>query len=186
MAVKSSNLQGLLSRLGRSSTPEVKNSPFGITLGSITNINELNPGDVLLISTHATIRELSDPHKYAFGVPGMLIEQAQDHRFKYLIIDSEAFDQGPWLGSDNGGNKHLADEIFTAGGLMRKRGAIVFFIPRHQEQKANNGPEIPRIMSTCTVDLSDIPELDLEEQAPQTQLFNDWTEIARKRDSDGN
>lgn len=186
MAVKASNLQGLLSRLGRSSTPEVKNSPFGITLSSITNINELSLGDILLISTHDTIRNLNEPHKYAFGVPGMLIEQAQDQRYRYLIIDSEAFDQGPWLGADNGGNKHLADEIFTAGGLMRKRGAIVFFIPRYQDHKGNNGPEIPRIMSTCTVDLSDIPDLDLEEQAPQTQLFNDWTEIARKRESDAN
>lgn len=185
MAIRTSNVGGLLARLGRSSTPEVKKSPFGITLGSITRINEDIPGNILTVSNPGTISSVKSPENYTFGVPGMLVEQAKDVSFEYFIIDANAFDNGPWIGSDNGGNKHLADEIFNAGSTMRARGAMVFYIPRSRDQSFLNGPEIPRLISTSTVDLSRVPEVDLEEQAPQSELWEEWIEIARKREING-
>lgn len=185
MAIRTSNVGGLLARLGRSSTPEVKQSPFGITLGSITKINEDIAGNILIVSNQETIKSVRNPEVYTFGVPGMLVEQAKDTSFEYLIIDANAFNDGPWMGSDNGGNKHLADEIFNAGSTMRARGAMVFYIPRARGQNYMNGPEILRLISTSTVDLSRVPEVDLEEQAPQSELWEEWIEIARKREING-
>lgn len=182
MAVKKSNAKSILARLGRASTPEVEKSNFGISLGSLTKISEHCRGSVLIISKPETFRSLSNPDNYVFGVPGMLVEQANNLSIEYLIIDAESFDEGPWLDADNGGNMHLSEEIFSAGVALRTRGAVVFFIPRPSHRKNKNGSEIPRIISTSTLDLSNIPELDLEEQAPQSTLFEEWSCIARKRE----
>lgn len=168
----------LLAKLGRASTPPVKKSSFGITLKGMLKPAEATAPSSILVSTPESFHALPEPAGYQFGIPGVITEQAAQDCVTRLVIDAMAFHSGPWLGTDNGGNKHLADEVFEAGRLIRARGGIVMFLP---DPSTTAGPELARIRSTATIDLSRIPEEDLEEEAPQTVDWQYWANMAKGR-----
>lgn len=168
----------LLAKLGRASTPPLKKSSFGITLNGMLKPAETTTPSSILVSTPESFHILPEPATYQFGIPGVLSEQAAEDCVTRMVIDAAAFHSGPWLGTDNGGNKHLADEVFEAGRLIRARGGVVMFLP---DPSTTDGPEIARIRSTATVDLSHIPAEDLEEKAPQTGDWQYWATMSKKR-----
>ena len=161
----------LLESLGRSSTPPVKKNAFGLDFGNFLGpaMFPSSPNASLVIGTPALFDAWPSDNEAICGVPGLIAEQAANTQFSRLIIDAEAFYTGPWMGADSGGQRHLAEEIFEAGRIFRATGRSVFYLscPVH-------GPEFDNayIRSTSTVDLGDVPEVDLEEGAPQSSLWD--------------
>lgn len=182
MSQEKDNVSILLENLGRASTPPVKESPFGITLGSLIGL-----GTAPLSSTHTLVigskSFLEFAHQQGFtltlAVPGIAPEQAADPSITAMVIDVDAFNEGSWLGADDGTSKLLAEQIFEAGRVLRSKGKNVFWIP---SSRYTRGCYYARIKSTSTIDITHIPEVDLEEQAPQSPLWNLLQTYVEKRD----
>lgn len=174
------SVHALLSRLGRSSTPAVKESTFGISLGKLVGLHASpeSPEKLLAVAPCEAVKQLQSQVSVIFGSPGLLREQASSGQISYMVIDCTAFDSGPWLGADNGGNTHLAEEIFDAGRQIRARGGVVFIVT---PPARIGGPDFARIFSTSTVDILDVPEEDLEEDAPQSALWQAVQQLATTR-----
>lgn len=177
------NLDKLLTRLGRSSTPDVKENQAGLTYGSFLEsaIQPQHPDSSLVIGSDTLWSRWPADAPAVHAMPGSLTGQAENLSFSRLVIDAEAFRSGPWLGSDTGGNQHLADEIFEAGRIFRATGRFVLWLPGQGAE----GFSTARIRSTSSVDLSSIPEVDLEEDAPQSSMWNVLTEIVEERMGSG-
>lgn len=164
----------LLDKLGRASTPVVPISKMGITLGKLMGTGV--PSDcrelcVLMVGRRLEPNVRRAGYTPIVGVPGLLVEQAQDTQVAVLLIDECAFDSGTWLGADIGVSRVLGEEIFEAGRQLRATGRPVYFVPHPQR---NDGVDLAYIRSTSTAIVGAIPEIDLEEQATQTPL---WREI---------
>ncbi|WP_237200110.1 hypothetical protein [Rothia nasimurium] len=172
------NLPLVLNRLGRSSTPAVPETPFGITLGQLIGTQVQTNGTVLIIGTSELFRFLSSRNiQCTLAIPGTTAEQAADTNVVSLLIEADSFYKGAWLGADNGTSSFLVEEIFEAGRLLRARGGLVYLIPSKRHRR---GPAYLKIESTTTTNLDEIPEIDLEEQAPQS-IF--WKSILEYLDS---
>ena len=181
MRKPSVNLATLLQNLGRASTPQVNQSGFGLSLlkllrGSASPSVE---GGVLFVGSRQLYKRLiEEGFPVTWAVPGGAVEQAESTLIESMVIESSAFDQGPWLYADAGSRRYLAEELFEAGRRLRARGAIVFYLPEHARP---TGVDEPYIMSTSTVNLALIPVEDLEEEAPQSRLWNTLTGHVSKR-----
>lgn len=160
----------ILDKVGRSSTPDVPTSPFGLTLGQLI-------GDAAFAKKHGTVLFLGGNDLRGFlnervetrpAVPGLLGEQSDDARFSHLIIDTAAFAAGPWLGSDSGAFRELSEEIFEAGRVFRATGRIVILLRRPD---FSPGEAFARIESTATCTFDNIPGIDFEEGARQSKLW---------------
>lgn len=173
MRSPSGNVAALLERLGRSSTPAVKKAPNGITLAELLGVDRYgSAGHVLFIGTPELYDHLSARgFEVTWAVPGAAVDQASPRDVENLIIENAAFDMGPWLKADSGARQYLAQEVFDTGRQIRARGGIVFYLPKPGRPM---GVEESFIRSTATVDLTQVPEVDREENAPQSEL---WTEL---------
>lgn len=164
------NLSTILKKLGRSSTPPVPNTPFGVTLDQLIGTNIDQVGTNLIIGTPTLENYLKNQNiAFTMATPGTAIAQASDERVISLIIEADAFHNGLWLGADNGTSGSLVDEIFESGRHIRARGGIVFLIPSKTHRR---GPAYLKIESTTNTNLTEIPEVDLEENAPQSLFWN--------------
>lgn len=165
------NLTALLEALGRASTPQVKPNRFGISAASFlgTAMFPSEPDSTLLLGTQEMLSTWPRNNNVVLAVPGLIKEQIVDQKFSRLVIDESAFHRGPWIGTDSGGQSHLASELFEAGRIARGTGRAVYFVPT-----PSSGPKFDSayIRSTCTVDFSNIPAEDLEEGAPQSEVWD--------------
>lgn len=171
MRSPSGNVAALLERLGRSSTPAVKQAPNGITLAELLGLNSYaTGGQILFIGSpelqHHLVSHGFDP---VWAVPGAAVDQARSRDVECLVIHNSAFDRGPWFKADSGSRKYLAQEVFDTGRQIRARGGIVYYLSNAQRSL---GIEEPFIRSTATVNLAQVPEEDLEENAPQSKLWS--------------
>lgn len=173
-----SNLDVVLARIGRASTPPVKESPFGITLGKLIGL----PGTVdapaaVVVAPPSTREALSEVCRVITGVPGVLREQVAIDGVTALVIDWAAFHGGPWIGANTHGARALSHEIFDAGRLMRASGRSVYGLTGGAMESSTDA----YLRSTCTVDLRDVDPFDLEEQAPQSTLWHTLNEVMDAR-----
>lgn len=175
MRSPSGNVATLLERLGRSSTPPVKQAPNGITLAEVLGVNHYPEGRQLLFVGSPELHKTLCDNGFApvWAVPGAAVDQARPRQIEALVIDNAAFDSGPWLKADSGARHYLAQEVFDTGRQIRARGGIVFYLPRPERPL---GIDEAFIQSTSTVNLAQIPEEDREENAPQSEL---WTLLER-------
>ncbi|MEJ5998046.1 hypothetical protein [Corynebacterium sp. H130] len=166
-----SNISSVLANLGRASTPTVKQSKFGITLGQLIPLNQeqLTQGRYLVVGSNSFWDFVGERADFVPGTPGLLAELAGERQFDALIIETGAFDEGQWLGADNGVARALAEELFEAGRVMRATGRNVFMV---RDKNHFEGADYAYIQSTFTVRLHDIPEVDMEEQAPQSAVWD--------------
>jgi len=160
----------ILSKVGRSATPKVSESLFGISHGELIGdgMFATNHGSVLGVCHSDLSGFLADENSFRFGTPGLLREQAEDTRFSHLLIDVGAFRAGPWIGADSGAYPNLSEEIFDAGRIFRASGRIVILLRRPSYVP---GIAYPRIESTSTCLFNEIPEVDLEEGATQSSVW---------------
>lgn len=173
----------LLELLGRSSTPPVKKNNFGLGFRDFLGkcMFPASENSSLLVASEQMQNDWPEGRPFVLGVPGLIAEQAAHKDFSRLIIDEAAFCHGPWLGTDSGSQHHLASELFEAGRIFRASGRAVLYVPA-----PNDGPKFdsPYLRSTCTVDFSDIPSEDLEEGAPQSEIWNFLSLLVAKRYGD--
>lgn len=176
-----SNLEQVLSAIGRASTPPVKESPFGITLNALTDVH-LSQAEVraIVVGAPALVRRVEGVVSAAPGVPGMLTEQVTLPLVDTLVIDWDAFLAGPWLAANTHAAFALMEEIFEAGRRMRATGRLVLGLPRQPLLASGDA----RLLSTCTVDVSAVPLVDLEEGAPQTPLWDVLASVCAERQKD--
>lgn len=166
-----SNLDKVLATVGRASTPPVKPSSFGITRGALIGLDEHQAhAHAVVVGAHDLLTELPAGVEAVCGVPGLLLEQVRLPRVRTLVIDWRAFTAGPWLGANTHAALSLTEELFEAGRIMRASGRQVIGIP----VRPFLGSGDARILSTCTVDMTKVPAVDLEEGAPQGAL---WTAL---------
>lgn len=172
-----SNLDRVLARIGRASTPSVRESPFGITLGTLLSLPRAVQAPAAVVLAPASVREaLASVCTVITGVPGVLRDQVAIDGVTALVIDWAAFDAGPWVEANSHGARALSHEIFDSGRIMRASGRSVYGLTRGAMESSTDA----YLLSTCTVDLRDIPAVDLEEQAPQSGL---WNELRREMDA---
>lgn len=173
----------LLELLGRSSTPPVKKNSFGLSFSDFLGerMFPMSKNSTLLVASLPILDEWPEESPFVLGVPGLLAEQASHKSFSRLVIDEAAFNSGPWLGADSGAQHHLAGELFEAGRIFRASGRAVLFVPSPSE-----GPKFDSayLRSTCTGDFSEIPTEDLEEGAPQSNLWSFLSLLVEKRYGD--
>lgn len=171
MRSPSGNVAALLERLGRSSTPAVKQAPNGITLVELLGLNSYSSGGQILFIGSPELQHHLVSHGFdpVWAVPGAAVDQARSRDVECLVIHNSAFDRGPWFKADSGSRKYLAQEVFDTGRQIRARGGIVYYLTSPQRPL---GIEEPFIRSTATVNLTQIPEEDLEENAPQSNLWS--------------
>lgn len=166
-----SNLDTVLATVGRASTPPVKPSPFGITRGALIGIAEHQAGaHTVVVGAHDLLPELPRSAEPVRGVPGLLREQMRLPLVSTLVIDWRAFSAGPWLGANTHAALGLTEELFDAGRILRASGRQVIGIPARPLLGSGDA----RILSTCTVDMTRVPAVDLEEGAPHSAL---WTAL---------
>lgn len=163
-----SNLDQVLKRVGRASTPPVPTTPFGITRGALLKIDQTHAKcEVIIVGPPALVACLGQAARVAPGVPGALTEQVSMPNVTTLVIDWRAFSAGPWLAANTHAAKSLANEIFEAGRIMRASGRPVLGIPHRPFLHSADA----YLFSTCTVDCTAVPLDDLEEGAPHTRLW---------------
>lgn len=166
----------LLHQMGRSSTPPVPDSDFGITrLHLVFGSGNADATEILTVAGSALLERLRSVAPASAGIPGMLAEQAGQPSVVCLIIDELAFHQGPWLGAASGAYHRLAEDIFEAGRVVRARGGNVLYVPA---PGLGVGADLPRIRSTATDVITEIPEDHFEENAPQSAVWQVCTDYA--------
>lgn len=171
----------VLAAIGRASTPEVAKFDEGPSLGTLTRTTVgIAPGSVLFVGVDASKTVIRRHHPVVIGVPGMLIEQASQTTIETLVIDAAAFDSGPWIEADDHQSRHLAEELFEAGRILRSRGGQCWLLPR----PAPDGSMTARLRSTATADFGDLPGADYEEGAAQSPLWTALVELVSERFSD--
>lgn len=181
MTEQPDNVSILLEQIGRASTPPVRDAPYGITLGSLIGLGLKNTEgpQTLVIGSSSFIKfAQAQGTCVVSAVPGMAPEQASDARVSALVIDVDGFHEGAWLGADDGTSKLLAEQVFETGRVLRAKGKNVYLIPSICFPR---GCFYARIQSTTTADIMNIPEVDLEEHAPQSHLWNVMTDYIKKR-----
>lgn len=165
------NREAVLTAIGRAATPQVAAVADGPSLGRLTQLAmNIRPGSALVISAPEIVRIVRTMRPTVLGIPGMLAETAALPEIELLIVDAKALGYGPWLGADDHLSRHLAEEIFEAGRLLRARGDQAWFIPNG----VLAGTMTDRLLSTFTAHLGEVPDEDLEEGATQSQL---WTQL---------
>lgn len=163
------NRRAALAAIGRAATPPVPKAADVPSLGRLTRSTlAVEPGCALIVGTPELARDVLTIRPSIVGMPGMLAEMASLPEIDLLIIDAVAFHHGPWLGADDHQSRHLAEEIFEAGRLLRARGDQAWFIPNG----ARLGTMGDRVLSTCTTNLAEVAEADLEEGAIQSPLWS--------------
>ncbi|MGR6090122.1 hypothetical protein [Brevibacterium sp. CSND-B09] len=168
----------VLAAIGRASTPEVAKFDGGPSLGALTRTTvSIAPGSVLLVGVDDSKAVIRRHHPIVIGVPGMLIEQASQTTIDTLVIDSAAFDCGPWIDADDHQSRHLAEELFEAARILRSRGGQCWLLPR----AAAGGSMLARLRSTATADFGDLPVAEYEEGATQSPLWTALVELVNKR-----
>lgn len=161
----------LLESLGRSSTPDVPASSFGITLSDLVKggTGPTADNNLILLTTRNFKEFVKGNLSFVSGIPGMLTEQAEDKYVSHLIIEAKIFDEGPWVGADSGAFSNLREEIFEAGRKVRARGGLVILIPSLHRTP---GIDYPRIESTANTILGSIPVSEFEENARNSKIWN--------------
>lgn len=170
------NRDAVLTAIGRAAAPPVRATDDGPSLVTLTGAGQrVEPGSVLFIgSTHVAAR-IRDQRPVVPGVPGMLVEMATNRSVDTFVVEGDALRHGPWLGADDHQSRHLAEEIFEAGRLLRTRGGQAWFIPT-----ANlRGTMAARLLSTFTAHLGEIPDIDFEEGATQSRLWTALVELSQ-------
>lgn len=165
------NLRKLTANLGRASTPTVPSSSFGITnlsvIGKAATAPEKN--SALVVGGRELLSQWPQYLPYRAAVPGLAQEQAEDENFSAMVIEVSAFSEGLWLGADSGSYLTMSEEIFEAGRKFRATGRSVILL---NSGSHTLGTAFPRIESTSTINLSEVPPEDLEEGAAQSSLWN--------------
>lgn len=169
------NRGAALTAIGRAATPPVPESADGPSLGRLTHSTPtVDPGSALIVGTPELARDVLTIRPAVVGMPGILVEMASLPEIDLLIIDAVAFSLGPWLGADDHQSRHLAEEIFEAGRLLRARGDQTWFVP--------NGTRLgtmgDRVLSTCTANFAEVSEADIEEGANQSPLWSLLVDLA--------
>ena len=169
-----SNRDIVLTAIGRASTPPVAKIENGPSLGKLTGAGlQIESGAVLCIGLEDFTHLVQKHRSVVQGVPGMLCEIASNPLIETFIVEGRAFQSGPWIGADDHQSRHLAEEIFEAGRLLRARGGQAWFVPTSRP----TGSMSARVLSTFTARLDTIPEVDLEEEATQSSLWAELVEL---------
>ncbi|WCE40630.1 hypothetical protein PGC08_02735 [Brevibacterium sp. BDJS002] len=169
-----SNRDMVLTAIGRASAPPVAKIENGPSLGNLTGAGmQIESGAVLCIGSEEFIHLVQKHRSVVQGVPGMLCEIASNPLIETFIVEGRAFQSGPWIGADDHQSRHLAEEIFEAGRLLRARGGQAWFVPTSHP----TGSMSARVLSTFTARLDTIPEVDLEEEATQSSLWAELVEL---------
>src|SRR5699024_10990206 len=175
------NRDRVLTAIGRAAAPPVPKTDGGPSLGTLTGIGRhVEPGSVLCIGSEGLIRCIQAHRPVVPGVPGMLCEIAANASVETLVVEGRAFRTGPWIGADDHQSRHLAEEIFEAGRLLRARGGQAWFVPTAELTGSMSG----RVLSTFTARLDDIPDVDLEEGAAQSILWTALVDLVRNGQPD--
>lgn len=161
------NLDTVLHRIGRASTPDVPASPFGVTLGQLLGLPAQADHGAVVIGSPRTVEAVETAVPTLVGLPGALRDQVDVAGVDALVIEWSAFSGGPWLGANSHAAHALSEEIFEAGRILRSAGALVYGLPPALVESSTDA----RLLSTCTVNLREIPAVDLEERAPQSPLW---------------
>lgn len=176
-----SNLDTVLAALGRASTPPVKDSPFGITRGGLMGLaGAQGHARTVVVGSSPLLKQIQQVSPAVAGLPGVLVEQVDLELVDTLVIDWDAFLAGPWLAANTHAAFALMEEIFEAGRRMRATGRLVLGLPRQPLLASGDA----RLLSTCTVDVSAVPLVDLEEGAPQTPLWDVLASVCAERQKD--
>lgn len=175
------NRDAVLTAIGRAATPPVPKVDNGPSLGALTGANRLvDPGCVLFVGTTALADRIQEHRSAVPGVPGMLTEIAANPSVETFIVEGRAFRTGPWIGADDHQSRHLAEEIFEAGRILRARGGQAWFVPTAELR----GSMSARVLSTFTARLDEIPDDDLEEGAAQSKLWSALIELSHNSQPD--
>lgn len=161
------NLDKVLHRIGRASTPDVPSSPFGVTLGQLLGLPARVDHGAVVIGSQRTVEAVESAVPTMVGLPGALRDQVSVSGVNALVIDWSAFSSGPWLGANSHAAHALSEEVFEAGRILRSAGALVCGLPPSLVESSTDA----RLLSTCTVNIREIPAADLEERAPQSPLW---------------
>lgn len=168
------NRDEVLTAIGRAAAPPVPTTDNGPSFGALTGVcRYVEPGSALVIGTPDTANRIRKQRSVIVGVPGMLAEIASNPSVETFIVEGQALRYGPWLGADDHQSRHLGEEIFEAGRLLRARGGQAWFFTTAELR----GTMSARLLSTFTAHLGEIPEVDLEEGATQSTL---WTTLVER------
>lgn len=173
------NRERVLSALGRASTPAVPTDDGGPTLTGLTGmLDGIEPDSVLLIGPDPIADLIAQFRPVVRAVPGMTAELAAQSAIGCLVVDARAWRSGPWLGTGTHQSKHLGEEIFEAGRLLRARSGPALLVP---DPAAEAGTMVERLRSTFTADLAAVPEIDREEGARQSPMWRALVELSLER-----
>lgn len=183
-----SNAQGspaeLMSRIGRSSTPPVKASPYDISLFGLLNYEALfssTQENILVLSRTPVSKVLEELVNCISVVPGTGIKLAQSAQVSRMIVDSEAFVSGPWIDADTYQGTALAEEVYEMSRLLRSAGKPVYFIHRNGFE----GPLTARIASASDLALPVENEIESEvitvEGATQTVFWETMLKAVKEQ-----
>lgn len=167
-----SHLDTVLTALGRASTPAVPENPHGLTRAALLGLPESQAAArAVVVGSPALLGDVAQAAPAVAGIPGALVDQVELPLVRALVLDWDAFAAGPWLGVDTHAAPALLEELVDAADAVRRRGGSVFGLPR----RPLHGSGDALLLAACTVDMTNVPAVDMEERAVQTPL---WTALA--------
>lgn len=163
----------LLLKLGRASTPGVARNPYNIQLSKLVGGAAISADSdsVLVISADRSLENNlgNQGLTVVVGLAGCLEEQTSNPQVSHFIVDTASFEKGPWIGTANGSNHHLAFEIASAAQKMSKTGRLSILIERPSFTNSVEANYLKKFFSVCMPDYA--KELT-EEGADQTSIWN--------------
>lgn len=170
----------LLKKFGRASTPSVANNKRRLSLRRILSASEL-PMPSQNVSVAITSTKIhSDLAKIVtikVAIPGDSYHLISEDFNGMVIVDREAFYEGPWLGGDSYLGMALNEEVYKLCELARTNGIPIYYVETPRPETVLN----TRLRNAADCSFPFVGEDELEEGAPLTEVFSVLDRLARKR-----
>lgn len=176
-----SGLEKVLARLGRASTPAVRETKTGMSLSRLLgqNANPENSSFKVFGIVGPDLKNILDLNtvSYKMAIPGHGIHAFSSKYSGLIVIDRQGFNSGPWLGIESEAGKSLREEVYELCRHARTHGIPVWFI----DIPLIDTYSIIRIKSSCDVVFPYTALEDFEEGAPTSSIFDIISSVANER-----
>ncbi|AKK02035.1 hypothetical protein [Corynebacterium epidermidicanis] len=167
------SVKDALGSMGRASTPAVANNPFNLNYLDLIS-GELvpsRPNTTVWIAPKPVFSEFGLGTPTVYGSPACLLEQVKHHHTSSFLVDTEAFQSGPWYGTGSGKFHAMALLISNAANEANKLGKSTFIVSSSTFKRSI---EYELLMQSFNYDLAGADRSQMEEGArlsPITEYY---------------
>lgn len=174
-------LEKVLAKLGRASTPAVRETTTGMSLSRLLGQGPRSAtSHVMLyglfgVDLHQELIKKEISFRYA--IPGDSFMSLPTNYSGVVVIDRSGFQSGPWLGIESESGIRFREEVYDLCRLARTNGIPVWFLDIPESDSFS----VVRIKSACDVVFPYFAHEDFEEGAPTNAEFDVLSAVVAQR-----